>query len=75
MNLPRLSMENRTKLKALTLEQSQILPPGKVWFCQGRKVLLKTNLGLIAVALVIPPGADTICVSAADHPQIKEWIG
>jgi hypothetical protein len=75
MTLPRLNPADRAKLKAMTLERSQVLPAGKVWFCAGRDIVLKTNLSLMEAALVIPHQADTLAVSAADFPAIREWIG
>ena len=73
--LPRLSVTDRARLKALKLEQSQVLPAGKVWFCQGRSIVTRSNLSLMSVAVVVPGRADTLCVAAADYEAVKGWIG
>lgn len=70
-----LSVTDRSKLKALTLEQVQVLPPGKVWFCQGRKILLHGDLASLARVMLIPTKADTVAVSTADFDDVKAWIG
>lgn len=73
--LPRLSITDRAALKGLILEQSQVLHPGKVWFCQGRTIITRTNLSLMSAAVVVPSKADTICVAAIDYERVKGWIG
>lgn len=75
MTLPALSVTDRSALRALTLEKSAILQAGKVWFCRGRRIVTRSNFSLMGVAVVIPSNVDTICVSAADYPAVKEWLG
>jgi len=73
--LPRLSVTDRYRLKGLILEQSQIVPAGKLWWCRGRKIIQHGTIGDLARVALIPKEADTLCVSAADYPAVKGWIG
>lgn len=76
MTLPlRLSVTDRYKLKALTLEQSQVLPAGKIWWCRGRAIVNYGTLADLGNVFAIPRSADTLCVAAADYETVKEWLG
>ncbi len=70
-----ISITGRYRLKELTLERSQAVTPGRVMWCQGRKVMGYGDVADLANVLKIPKGANTVCVSAADFEDIKGWLG
>ena len=70
-----LSVTDRYRLKELILTKSMAVPAGRVMFCRGRKILNFADVAVLANIFQIPKGATEICVSAADHADIKEWIG
>lgn len=72
--LPALSVTDRYRLKELTLQESAVLPAGKVMWCQGRKILGYGSIDNLARVSAIPSRADTACISAADFRRIKDWI-
>jgi hypothetical protein len=74
VTLPALSNTDRWKLKELTLEQSSILPAGKIMYCRGRKILGYASFETIGNVFAIPQRADTLAVSSADYEQIKGWL-
>jgi hypothetical protein len=65
---------DRTVFRALELQQTGTVPAGRVMFCRGRKVLGYADVARLGNIFEIPKGADTICVSAADLQDVKEWI-
>ena len=70
-----LTVTDRYKLKEFALKQLMTVPAGRVMFCRGRKILNFADVAVLANIFQIPKGATEICVSAADHADIKEWIG
>jgi hypothetical protein len=70
-----LSVTDRCRLKDLEWQQSQIVQPGKVMFCKGRKVMGYTKVTDLARLSAIPTGADVACVSAADFEDVRRWLG
>ena len=70
-----LSITDRYRLKEITLTRSMAVPAGRVMFCKGRKIVSYADVPDLAQIFKIPKGTTEICVSAADHADIKEWIG
>ncbi len=70
-----LGVTDRYRLKELTLQQAGTVPAGRVMWCRGRKVLGYNDVSQLGNIFAIPKGADTICVSAADFADVKEWLG
>jgi hypothetical protein len=66
---------DRTVFKALELLQLGTVPAGRVMWCRGRKVLGYADVAGLGNIFEIPKGADTMCVSAADITEVKEWLG
>ena len=66
---------DQARMRDLKFEQSQIPAPGRVMFCRGRRVLGHGDLGKLGDFLYVPKQADTVCVSAADFDDVKEWLG
>lgn len=75
MTLPRLSNTDRWRFKDMKLEASQVLLPGKVMYCRGRKILGYDTIDKLGNVFAIPRDTDTLSVSKDDYPQVKEWIG
>lgn len=73
--LPTLTVTQRVSLKALKLEQSQVLPPGIIWLCRDRKIITHTKLENAGVFAATARNINIICVAASDFPAVKEWIG
>ena len=44
------------------------------WLRQGGVVLGYANVADLANVFKIPKGANTVCVSAADYSDIREWL-
>jgi hypothetical protein len=70
-----LTLTDRYKLKEFTLRQLMTVPAGRVMFCRGRKILGYGDVADLAQIFIIPKGTTEICVSSADHADLKEWIG
>ena len=70
-----LSVTNRYRLKDLDWQESEIVPPGKVMFCKGRKVMGYAKVQELGRFSAIPTGADVACVAAADFEDVKRWLG
>lgn len=66
---------DQTRFRSLQLHQSQVPVPGRVMFCRGRAVLGYGDVEKLGDFLYIPKYTDTVCVSAADWPDIKGWMG
>lgn len=73
MTLPALSTTDRYALKELRLEQGGVVHPGKAMWCRGRTVIRIVDLSRVTFPL--PKGVNTLVVSPADFPAVKEWIG
>jgi hypothetical protein len=65
---------DQTALRLLTIELSQVPQPGRLMFCRGRRVLQYGDVSKLADYRYIPPGADILCLSAADYDDVKEWM-
>ena len=70
-----LGVTDRYRLKELTLQQAGTVTPGRVMFCRGRKIIGYGDVGRLGEFTYVPKGTDTICLSAADYSDVKEWIG
>lgn len=66
---------DQQRMRSLTFERSQVPPPGRVMFCRGHRILSHGDVGKLGDFLYIPKEADTVCVSAADYNDVKEWLG
>lgn len=66
---------DQLRMRTLTFEQSQVPPPGRAMFCRGRRILGHGDVGKLGEFLYIPKDADTVCLSAADYNDVKEWLG
>lgn len=69
-----LSVTARHRLKDLTIERSQAVPPGRVMLCKGRKVVGYCDVGELVHTTLIAAKANTICLSAADYDDVQEWL-
>lgn len=65
---------DQTRLRQLKLEQSNVPAPGRLMFCQGRKILGYGEVSKLGDFRYIPSRADTLCLSAADFEDIMRWI-
>ena len=74
--IAQLSVTQRSALKDIAWQESQVVPPGRVMLCRGRKIL---GYGVIAdlahVKSLTLQGVNTICVSPSDFKDVKEWVG
>ena len=70
-----ISVTDRYRLKELALQSTATVTPGRVMFCRDRKVLGYADVAELANVFKIPKGANTLCVSTADYPDIREWLG
>lgn len=66
---------DQQRLRELKIHQSQIPPAGRVMFCRGREILGHGDVSKLGDFLYIPKRADTVCISAADFPDVREWLG
>lgn len=66
---------DQTLLRQLKFERSAVPEPGRVLFCRGRRILGYGDVSKLGDFLYIPKYADTVCVSAADYPDVREWLG
>jgi hypothetical protein len=75
-NLPALSATDRYRLKQLVLEQSTVLPAGRVWWCFGRKIVAQGKLADAGKIVTMGRGSNinTLCVSFQDYDAVKEWL-
>ncbi len=69
-----LTVTDRYRLKELAWEQSQVVPPGKVMWCRGRRVLGYCKLADLPRVSLIPPGATAACLSGTDFGDVRAWI-
>lgn len=69
-----LSVTDRYRLKEMTLERSGAMPPGRVMWCNGRKVLGYGNVADLPKVFEIPRGANTLCLSMEDYDDVREWL-
>lgn len=65
---------DQMRLRLLTLEKSQIPPPGRVMFRRGRRIIGHGDVAKLGDRRAIPDEADTVCVSVTDFPDVKEWL-
>ena len=65
---------DRTVFQELTLQRLGTVPPGRVMFCRGRKVLGYADVASLGNIFAIPKGADTMCVLAEDLGDIEGWL-
>ena len=71
-----LTVTQRQRLKDLTWEKSNAVPPGRAMLCKGRKVVGYCNVTDLANSTVaIAAQANTVCLSAADYSDVKRWLG
>ena len=68
------SVTQRYKIKDLKWERSSAIIGGRLMFCRGRKILGYGSVENLHRVALIPPGADTLVVSAADYDDLKAWI-
>lgn len=61
--------------RSLKLEQSNVPGRGRVMFCRGRTILGYGDVSKLGDFLYIPKRTDTVCVSNADWPDVKGWMG
>jgi hypothetical protein len=66
---------DQTRMRSLSFEQSPVPTPGRVMFCRGRSILGYGDIDKLGDFLYIPKLADTVCVSATDYPDVREWLG
>lgn len=72
----KLSVTQRHLLKDMTLQQSMVVPAGRLMFCRGRKILGYGNLSdLESPKRLELMGVNVVCVSRADFNDVKAWIG
>lgn len=69
-----ISVTDRYRLKELALQSLGTIPHGRVMFCRDRKVLGYGDVADLANVFKIPKGANIICVSTADYPDVVEWL-
>lgn len=69
-----IGVTDRYRFRELALQPAGAVPPGRVMWCRGRKVLGYADIAELVNVFVIPRGADTMCVSAADHGDLREWL-
>lgn len=65
---------DRLRFRELALLQVGTVPAGRVMWCHGRKVLGYADVAKLGNIFAIPKGADTLCVSASDFSDLKEWL-
>lgn len=70
----KLSITDRYKLKELDWQRSQVVQPGKVMWCRGRKVLGYGKVEDLSRVTLIPSKADTVCLSAVDYADVMVWL-
>lgn len=70
-----ISVTDRYRIKELALQSAGAVTPGRVMWCRDRKVLGYGDVADLANVFKIPKGANTLCVSSADYPDIREWLG
>jgi hypothetical protein len=70
-----ISVTDRYTLKELALQSAGAVTPGRVMWCRDRKVLGYGDVNDLANVFKIPKGANVLCVSMADYPDIREWLG
>jgi len=70
----KLSVTDRYKLKELDWQQSQVVQPGRVMWCRGRKVLGYSDVKDLHRVMLIPSKADTACLSRADYADVMVWL-
>ncbi len=66
---------DQTRLRTMSIESSQVPPAGRVMFWSGRKLLGYGDVSRLGDFMAIPKNADTICISASDYPDVREWLG
>jgi hypothetical protein len=62
-------------LRSLTFRESLVPPPGRVMFWHGHKLLGHGDVAKLGDFMAIPKHADIVSVSAADYPDVREWLG
>lgn len=66
---------DQQRMRSLNWEQSQIPPAGRVMFRRGRGIIGYCDVAKLGDFMAIPKNADTVCLSAADFADVKEWLG
>jgi hypothetical protein len=69
----KLTVTQRQRLGELALEQRKVVPAGRVMLEKRRRVVGCCNLDDL-VNKSITERADTLCLSAADFNDVKEWL-
>jgi hypothetical protein len=70
----KLTVTQRERLKMLTLEERQVVTPGRVMLCKGRRIVGYCNLDELANTKTIEAKANVICLSPADFADVKRWL-
>jgi hypothetical protein len=70
----KLTVTQRERLKALTLEQRQVVTPGRVMLCKGRRVVGYCDIDELGNTKTIEAQATLICLSPADYADVVRWL-
>ena len=70
-----ISATHRSMLKDnFKIERSQTVTPGRLMWCQGRRILGYGNIDDLTNVFGIPRGTNTITIAAADYDDVKGWL-
>jgi hypothetical protein len=70
----KLTITQRSRLSALAFEERQVVIPGRVMLCKGRRIVGYCNLDDLVNTKTIEAQATTVCLSPADFNDVKRWL-
>jgi len=70
----KLTVTQKQRLQIPTLEERQVVTPGRVMLVKHNRVVGYCDLDQLAETKTIEAKATTICLSPADFADVKRWL-